>query len=51
MIDGGKGICHDLRMGAPISSEVAAVASHNFPMFEAGYIVASASRNMCPDTT
>jgi hypothetical protein len=50
MIDGGKAVCHDLRMGYSIDEILSWIVANNFAPYEAGIIMHAAANNMCPDT-
>jgi hypothetical protein len=50
MIDLGKVVCHELRMGTPVPMVVNYLMSRNFPGYDAGIIIGAAAGTMCPDT-
>lgn len=49
MIDVGKAVCHDLRLGLPVQTPLSKLENGGFAPYESGVIVAAASLKMCPD--
>ena len=49
MIDIGKAVCHDLRLGLPVTTPLSKLQNSGFAPYESGIVVAAASLSMCPD--